>query len=285
MGFGRIQWLAVLLPAASVGLFEFFRHQLLAHNLPGWLGTGWAGNVVGALVVAAIVFVFVRVFVGILRRLALEVSRSREEAAVAAERGRIAREMHDNTAQALFYLNVQLHEVGDLIVAGESDRALGELRTAEGHLDDAYQQVRTVITDLKRHAELEGFDETIRHAVTGLAERLGLQVTCEVEERASVLPASSRKHLLAIIQEALANAHRHGRPETATVRVKGIGNDVMVEVSDDGGGFDRSEAPPDGCHGLAIMQERAQIMGGQLSLDSAPGRGTRVTIHLPEALS
>lgn len=279
--FRLVCWLAVLLPAASVGFFEFLRHQWVA--LPAWLGEGWAGNIVGVLVVAVVALVFVRVFAGILSNLALEASRSREEAAVAVERRRIAREMHDDTAQALFYLNVKLREVDDLISDGETKRARGELREAEAQLDDAYRRVRTVISDLKERQAEEDFGEEARRATAELAGRLGMRVTCEVEGRA-VLPAPARKHLLAIVQEALTNAHRHGRAEEASVRVRSAGGNLKVEVSDRGAGFEPDVVAQEGRYGCAIMEERARMLGGRLDLDSAPGRGTRVSVSLPETL-
>lgn len=282
--FRRIRWLAVVLPALSVGLFEFLRHQWLASMLPGWLGTGWPGNVAGALVVAAVVYVFVRFFTDILQEFVQEIAQAREEAAVAVERQRIAREMHDRIAQTLFYLTVKLREAEDLMVAGESEEAHSELRTAREETKAAYHQVRAVIADLKQQAELEDFGEAVRHAATELAERLGVRVTCEVLGRAA-LPSSSRQHVLAIIQEALINAHRHGGTQRASVRLKAIGKDTTIEVSDEGAGFDPEAVSQEGRYGLAIMEERAQMAGGQLSLDSTPGRGTRVTVYLPGANS
>lgn len=277
--FRRIRWLAVLLPALSVGLFEFFRHQWLVSVLPEWLG-----NVVGALVVAAVVYVFIRFFTGILQESASEAARAREEAAVVVERQRIAREMHDSIAQTLFYLAVKLREADNLIAAGKSEEAHGELRVVQRDTKVAYHQVRAVIADLKQQAELEDFGEAVRRASAELAERLGMQVTCEVAEHTS-LPVSSRQHVLAVIQEALVNAHRHGGSRRATVRLKQIGKDVAIEVSDEGSGFETSAVPPEGCYGLTIMKERAHMAGGRLELDSAPGRGASVTVYLAGAAS
>lgn len=279
-GFRRIRWLAVFLPALSVGLFEFLRHQWLASMLPGWLGTGWMGNVAGALVVAAVVYVFVRFFTNILHEFVLQATQAREEAAVAVERQRIAREMHDRIAQTLFYLTVKLREVEDLMVAGQSEEAHGELRTVREETRAAYHQVRAVIADLKQQAELEDFGEAVRRTAMELGERLGVRVNCEVAGR-TTLPISSRQHVLAIIQEALINAHRHGRTQRASVRLKTNGRDAAVEISDEGTGFDPGAVPREGRYGLAIMEERAQMAGGQLSVDSTPGHGTCVTVHLP----
>jgi len=165
-----------------------------------------------------VVYIFVRIFAGIQQEFALEVTRSREEAAIMVERQRIAREMHDSIAQALFYSTTKLREVRGLVVSGEGERACDELRTVEEHIKDAHRQVRAVITSLKQHADLEDLGEAVYRAVNELAGHLGMRVGCEVE-RGVVLPASSRQHLVAIIQEALTNAHRHGGVRYATVRV------------------------------------------------------------------
>lgn len=280
--FGGIRWLAVLLPALTVGLFEFLRHQWLEPVLPEWLGAGWIGNAAAALVVAAVVYVFVRFFTSILQEYALEVAQAREEAAVVVERQRIAREMHDSVAQTLFYLTVKLREAEDLVSAGENEEAHRELRKVRGEIKAAHHQVRAVITDLKQQAEVEDFGEAVRYTAAELAERLRVRVTCEVTGRAD-LSASSRQHVLAVLQEALINAHRHGRARRAAVCLKVVGRDVTVEISDEGAGFDPDAVPREGRYGLAIMEERARMAGGQLALDSAPGHGTRVTVHLPGA--
>src|SRR3954462_1036942 len=89
LGFEHILRLAVLLPALYVGLFEFLRHQWLEPILPGWLSIGWLGNMMAGLVVAALVYIFVRFFTNKLQESASELSRACEEAAVVVERQRI----------------------------------------------------------------------------------------------------------------------------------------------------------------------------------------------------
>ncbi|MCA1729171.1 MAG: ATP-binding protein [Actinobacteria bacterium] len=148
------------------------------------------------------------------------------------------------------------------------------------HLTDTCQQARTVIADLKQQSELENFGESVHRTVNEFAERLGLLASCEIEGDVS-LPASSRKHLLAIIQEALTNSCQHGRARRAAVRVKTTGRDIEVERYDDGTGFDPEATPQEGHHGHTIMEERARIADGQLRLDSVLGRGTGVMVRLP----
>lgn len=279
---GRLGWLAVGLPTLAIGLFEFLRHQWLLHALPAWISEGWAGSALGALIVGCVVFGFVRLFAGLLRRSALEAMGAREEAAVARERQRVAREMHDNVAQTLFYLGANLREVGVLVDGGERHEALRELGAAERCLKEAHEKVRAVISDADRRDDgPEDLRDAVRRAAAGISERLDMRVECRAEGHPS-LPPASRDHLLAIVQEALTNAHRHGRASAAVVRLGPADGGLSVEISDDGSGFEPGGLPGEGSYGLAIMAERARMIGGELSLASTPGRGSRVTVLVPE---
>lgn len=276
----RLRLLAVLLPAGAMGAFEFLRHQWLSHALPGPLAEGWAGNLLGALVVAGVVYGFVRVFGGLVQRSACETARAREEAAVLSERQRLTREMHDGVAQTLFYLGANLREVRALLESGEEREALDGVRTAELHLKETHERVRAAIADSRQNGA-QDFGESLRRAAGEVSDRLGMRVVCEVERCPSV-PASSQRQVLAIVHEALTNAHRHGRAREALVRVGADEGSVRVEVSDDGGGFDPRSHPGEGSYGLEIMAERARMLDGELRLASSPGRGTKVTVRLPE---
>ena len=209
--------LAVLLPAGAMGAFEFLRHQWISHAMPGWLTEGWAGNILGALVVAGMVYGFVRVFGGMVQRSARETARAREEAAVLSERQRLAREMHDGAAQTLFYLGANLREVRALLESDEQREALEGVRTAELHLEEAHERVRSAIADSRRDGTRD-FGESLRRAADEASGRLGMRVSCEVEVCPPV-PGSSQRQILAIVHEALSNAHRHGRAGGALVRV------------------------------------------------------------------
>ncbi len=276
-----VWWLAVLLPALFVMMFEFIRHQWLGAMLPFWLGHGWQGNLASSLVVAGTVYGFVHFFARRIRRSAAETARAREEAAVIVERQRIAREMHDRVAQTLFYLTVKLREVEGSLPYEGAEAAREELREAHSNLKETYKQVREVVANLKRQADLEDFGEAMRRAVREASKRFGIKVECRVEGELD-LPAASREHLLAVVQEALTNAGRHGGARRASVLAKKEGRHLVVEVADEGAGFDPEAALQSGGYGLTIMAERARMIGGELHVDSAPGRGARVTVRVPE---
>jgi signal transduction histidine kinase len=278
MSLRRIQWLAVVLPALCVGLFEFIRHQWLESVLPTALG-----NLTDALIVAWIVYIFVQIFIKLIRRSVMEATQAREESAAIAERQRIAREMHDSIAQSLFYVGAELHEVENLVASGQSEEARSKVRTVRKQIRATHHKIRAVIADLRQQDELD-FGEEVRRTTTELAERLGMKVTSKITGSVA-LPVSSRQHVLAIIQEALVNTHRHSRTQEAEVRLATIGEDTMIEVSDEGVGFDLATVPREERYGLTIMEERAQMADGQLRVDSLPGGGTRIAVYLSGAAS
>lgn len=86
-----------------------------------------------------------------------------------------------------------------------------------------------------------------------------------------------------VVQEALANAHRHGRARAVSVALTRHNGRARLTISDDGRGFDAAASPDDGHFGLAIMRERATQVGGSLSIDSHPGVGTRIVVDVPFA--
>ncbi len=263
----RVQWIAIAFPAVLVGAFEFIRHHWLEPYLPGV-----RGNVLAALLVAAAVYGFVRYFTGVVARTEQELGRARAEAAVLAERQRIAREMHDGVAQALFHLRVRLAEIEEQAARG----ALAEVRRGAARLREqvsaAYEEVRGVVADLKRQAGSEDPAEALRREATRVADELHLDLTLELAGLPR-LGGEALPHLLAIVSEAMANARRHGGATAVAV----TGGRRRLAVADNGRGFD-PRRPAGAGFGLAIMAERAAMLGGRLEVESEPGRGARVAV-------
>lgn len=273
-----LQMLAIGLPAVTVALFEYLRHRWLEPKLPPGMG-----NIVGGVIVATGVYGFVHIFARLIRRASDEAMRSRERTVVVLERQRIAREMHDGVAQMLFFLSVKLKDVHALVGEGRTGEAQAQLSTMGNHLEEAYGQVRAVIVDLKQQAELQEFGDAVRRVALETGARLGLRVSAEIAGAPRVASAA-QQHLLAIVQEALTNAQRHGEARRAVVRLQDQGAGFLLEVEDDGKGFDRSTAPEPGKFGLEIMAERARMVGGELEVESASGKGTRITVRIREGI-
>jgi len=198
--------------------------------------------------------------------------------AAEAERGRIARELHDDTAQTLAGLLLRLR----VLEAQARDTAMEvEIASLRMELRRAVEGVRRIARGL-RPPELEdvGLGAALQAHVREYFPEGQIELTlADVEDP---LPPEAGLALYRIAQEALANAARHSGAPLIRLRTERIGPALVLEVEDRGRGFDpdRLEDPGAGL-GLLGMQERAELVGAQLEVLSEPGRGTRVRLTLP----
>ena len=195
-------------------------------------------------------------------------------AAAEAERGRWARELHDETLQGLGALRL-------LLVAarrGDDARLRAGVDGAIEHVEREIEALRGLVRELRPAA----LDELgLAPAIEGLAERVGRHAGLEIhsEVRLSGRPAPDvETALYRIVQEALNNAVRHAEAAEVHVFVRAEPGALRVEVDDDGRGFD-PDAPTNG-FGLAGMRERVALLGGELAVESSPA-GTHVAAVLP----
>ncbi|HEX6753061.1 MAG TPA: GAF domain-containing sensor histidine kinase [Solirubrobacterales bacterium] len=212
--------------------------------------------------------------------------RTRESiAATERERGRWARELHDDSLQSLAGLRVLLS------AARRSDSEETERLLSQGieQVDDAIAEMRRLIADLRPTT----LDELgLGAALEALAERLSASNAIEVEMNLHLdFPGGGRERRLVgeiedtayrLVQEALNNVAQHGETDRAMVEVTESGEILQVRVSDRGRGFDL-DARTDG-FGLVGMRERVKLAGGALSLESVPGEGTTIAADLPARL-
>ena len=190
------------------------------------------------------------------------------EDAVRDERRRLARELHDGLAQELAYITTESRRLaghpGAEQLAEAAERALEESRAA--------------ILALRRPAD-EPLERTIAVAAQSIGVRAGIDVTVAVRPGLDV-PAEVRQALLRILREAMSNAARHGRAGTVRVSLDGP-TPLVMAIADDGAGFNLTAAHRPDSLGLQSMEERAFNLGGRLSIESVPGRGTTVAVVLP----
>jgi signal transduction histidine kinase len=201
-------------------------------------------------------------------------------AAAEAERGRWARELHDETLQSLAALRLTL--------AGARRRAdshpvADTIGRAVEQLDSDIANLRAIVTDLRPAAIDElGPDGAIRALAEHFADR-GLQVDTTVEltkrDPSRRAPPELEIAIYRIVQEALTNATTHGCAERAVVEIVEHNRTIHLTVRDDGRGFD-PVAHTDG-FGLDGMRERAELLGGAVTVESAPGQGATVTATFP----
>ena len=203
--------------------------------------------------------------------------------AIAEERERIAREMHDSLGQVLGFVNLKARVAADLINRGQAAVAAEELEQMRTAVQEAYQEVRQAILSLRATAPGRGLVASLREYIQRLREQSGLDVRLEAGENLRFPPAVEAQ-VIRIVQEALTNVRKHARASAVTVRfAPDPGDGTVVTVSDDGQGFDLAsvEAGRGARFGLLTMRERAESIGGTLSIESAPGRGTTVRLWIP----
>ncbi|HYS54370.1 MAG TPA: GAF domain-containing sensor histidine kinase [Thermoanaerobaculia bacterium] len=203
--------------------------------------------------------------------------------AVAQERLRIAHEMHDGIAQVLGYVNTKVQAANEYLRRGKNEEASGQLRELAVAAREAYGDVREAIVDLRTlPSPQQSFADAMREYINRWKEQTGISTHVTIDGDLS-LNAGAELQLVRIIQESLANVRKHARATTATVDVRRRDGGLEVTIADDGIGFNpgargRGDFPQ---FGLPTMQERAATIGGKLEIESRPGRGTTVRLHMP----
>lgn len=210
------------------------------------------------------------------------------EHAVAQERSLLAQELHDSIAQSLAFLKIQVKLLRGATARGDAAaiaRAAGEID--EG-VRESYSDVRELLVHFRTRANAEDIEPALRTTLSKFELQTGMHPQLSIEGHGLPLPPAAQIQALHIVQEALSNVRKHANARHVWVRVE-QSPAWRFEVRDDGCGFDPRHGSPDETHvGLRIARERAMRIGGQVQVDSAPGKGTCVTLTLdaqPQARS
>ncbi|MER6466989.1 GAF domain-containing sensor histidine kinase [Streptomyces sp. NPDC001288] len=206
--------------------------------------------------------------------------RSRE-LTIAEERSRLAHELHDAVSQKLFSLRLTAQAAAAL-VDRDPARAKGELQQVAALAAEATDELRAAVVELRPAAlDEDGLLATLRTQIQVLDRAHGARVTFTAGGFRA-LPAAQEEALLRVAQEALHNALRHSGAEHVDVTVNRRGGGAVLRVTDDGGGFDPHLTRRAGRHlGLVSMRDRASGVGGTLTVESAPGKGTTIEMEVP----
>ncbi|MEJ5240142.1 MAG: GAF domain-containing sensor histidine kinase [Anaerolineales bacterium] len=215
--------------------------------------------------------------------LAIENARLHQDArrlAVLEERQRIGMDLHDGVIQSIFAVGLSLEHAAQ-ILEEDPDQARQRIQRAISDLNKTIRDLRTYILDLRpRQLVGEGLMQGLQRLVaeyrTNTLSDAVLQGPAEVD-----LAPQKSLALFHICQEALANAAKHARASMVTVSVWQTEERVVLEVQDNGRGFDPNRAGMLIGHGLANMQTRARMVGGEVEITSAPGEGTTVLAWVP----
>ncbi|MEU1040825.1 GAF domain-containing sensor histidine kinase [Streptomyces sp. NPDC005907] len=206
--------------------------------------------------------------------------RSRE-LTIAEERSRLAHELHDAVSQKLFSLRLTAQAAAALVDRDPS-RAKGELQQVAALAAEAVDELRAAVVELRPAAlDEDGLVATLRTQIQVLDRAQAARVTFE-SSGVRALPAAQEEALLRVAQETLHNALRHSGAARVDVTLAKRGPGAVLTVADDGGGFEPHAIRSAGRHlGLVSMRDRASGVGGTLTVESAPGKGTRIEMEVP----
>ena len=209
----------------------------------------------------------------------------RERRAIAAERSRLARDLHDTLEQGLTGIHLQLHSIGPSEHEASRDTQ-GKLGGIRQMVQQCHAEIRRSIWNLRAEA-LEHFDlgDALQRAAQSLFLGSGTRVEIRQPPGRMEIPALVADNLLRIGQEAMTNALKHAGASLLQVELAMEGESVVLTVSDNGTGLVRTpeRGAGSGHFGLVGMEERADRIGGTLMITGKPGEGTRIRVEVPLA--
>jgi two-component system sensor histidine kinase DegS len=203
--------------------------------------------------------------------------RSRED-----ERARLARDLHDSPIQTLVGLNIQL---GLLLSTGESAEVEEALKEMRAEVRGLLTELRQVCTDLRPPLlDALGLGAALRTYANEWSQQENISMKFDAPEnpKLSKLPGDVAVNLFRVAQETLGNIGKHARASQVDIQLRGDENALQLSIHDNGRGFERPPTlnglPAQNHFGLVGMRERIELIGGDWSLESTPGKGTRVEV-------
>jgi signal transduction histidine kinase len=203
-----------------------------------------------------------------------------EEMAVASERARLARELHDSVAQSLYTIGLYTDATRLALTSGN----LGPVEDNVNHIADlvreAMSDMRLLTFELRPSLlEEQGLVEALRDRLDAVESRSGLETSLKVAGEAR-LPLSAEAEIYRVAQEALNNVMKHARASQVAIDIRSTDESFLLTVEDNGVGFNPQKLQSLGGLGLRTMRERVQHIGGTLAVESEPGSGTTVRVEV-----
>ncbi|WP_134698815.1 sensor histidine kinase [Ammoniphilus sp. YIM 78166] len=262
MTYNKLKVFAILLPTLLIGGFEYVRHELLLDHL-----SMEAGNLYITILTFVLSYIFATWMFKKIDKMNQKIVEEQSKRAVYEEQERLARELHDNIAQVLFFLKVKLKQ-GDLT----------EARMAVNEIDN---NLRQAIFNLRTMPH-ESVDMTHRIGrwLNEWCDLTGIEISKQVEISKGYFTPGEEVQLFGIIQEAFTNIRKHSQATQATIQLWTEPQSWRLVISDNGKGF----LPPAPAHssnqfGLKMISERAQKIGAELELGQTPLGGAQLILR------
>lgn len=207
-----------------------------------------------------------------------EAQENAQRFAVIEERERIARELHDGAIQSLFAVGMGLQAAATL--SGNSDLEQ-RIEGAAGEIDRVIRDLRNYIFGLRPGILADRqLDQALRHLAEDLESKSGVTTVVEIEGEVAAELTSRAADVIQLAREALSNVGRHAKAATCSVSLSRRDSVAVLEIGDDGGGFDMEGARGKG-QGLRNLADRATALGGELSIETSPESGTKIRVAIP----
>ncbi len=269
-----MKWIAAVVPAICIGLFEFARHELLHIISMSW------GNVLVAALTGLLFILFSHGIFALMENLYGKLQREKQATAVLQERYRIARNLHDSIAQSLFYMNVKIMEIECACKNGRPPwPAINELREAIHFSDTELRQHIFALQTVTADAQIDlpdAINKHLRQFEIQNGVNVKLTVACG---RGIPLTSYECNQLLHVFQELLFNIRKHAAATRVEVSLAEAGGDLVMTIADNGKGFMAAEQlRRKNAFGYKLLEQDVRSIGASLSIDSRPGAGTTVTV-------
>ena len=201
------------------------------------------------------------------------------------ERRQIARELHDQVGQSLTGLSINLNIINTQLSPESRRKVASRLQDSLNLVDITVERIRDVMAEL-RPAVLDdyGLEAGLRWLGKRFTERMGVSTNVYSVEVAPRLPLERETALFRIAQEALNNIAKYAQAKQVTLTLEALDERIRLTIADDGIGFDataRRQAGTPISWGMSLMRERARGVGGDMSIESIPGKGTAIVAEVP----
>ena len=254
--------------------------------LQGWLmplpvtGEWWVSQGIGFAMAVTLLLVAQVSFVRAHRRALERALQAEEELSAAhARQLRIARDLHDETVQQMYGVILALKDCLRRVGPGPAE---AQIRATLDLGILAWEDLRGYLQDLRSPLNEAMLAESLHRRAAEFTRLTNLPVQIEIGQPEPRLPTEARANLVAIAQAALSNIYCHAQAATVWLRLHAQNGEIVLQVQDDGIGFDPDLVrPAHGQLGLVGIRERVKVLKGQLEIESAPLKGTRLTIRAP----
>jgi signal transduction histidine kinase len=256
----------------------------IAHLTPAWWDSGYTGLFEQNYLLWLVLYVSAGFVIStIVYRTNLNIRQLIESAAVLQERRQIRREIHDGLGQTLTYLSLKAESIGAHIDKGRMAEAQAASQEVNALAMELYQEVRESINQL--NIEPFPLPTILEGYVAEFTQRTGIAGKFEGPIEPPPLSPSVEFQLVRIVQEALTNVRKHANATRAWVALQRTSGKVEVSIRDNGEGFNDSTSIDAGVshHGMKNIQERAEALGGTLSITTTPGQGTIIRVGVPKS--